>query len=85
MTSWSVEIRKVLDSKTVWCFPYNNPVQFPPYPGFNVLENFLDKYYKDIIYERLYNDGSPVLAVTFGSEHDAFCFILSAGQVKIHD
>lgn len=84
MTAWAVLIKKVPDRNTVWCFPYNIWPNVPPYPGFSVLEQYLDKHY-DVCYERLYNGGSPVLAVTFNREEDAFFFVISAQQEKTND
>lgn len=80
--TWAIEIRKNTGT-VVWAWPYNTfyPT-YPPYPGFDVLERWLEKNYSDISLQRLYNNGSPVLEITFASEEDAFMFVLSAGQNK---
>lgn len=74
--TWQVNIIKNLGSNTVWCFPYNIPVPSqPPYPGFEVLENWLASNF-DCSYQRLYNEGNPVLEVVFSREEDLFLFVL---------
>lgn len=74
--TWQVNIIKNLGSNTVWCFPYNIPVpNQPPYPGFEVLENWLDENF-NCFHRRLYNQGNPVLEVVFASKEDLFLFML---------
>jgi hypothetical protein len=74
---WSVKIINTIDSRTVNCFPYNTgPTETPPYPGFHVLEDWLKFKFPDAVTERLYNDGSAVLNVSFASPEDLLIFLL---------
>ena len=73
---WQITIIKNLSPKILWCFPYNTPTPaYPPYPGFEVLEKWLDDNFT-CSYERLYNNGRPVLEVIFSSQEDLFLFLL---------
>lgn len=88
--TWKVEIRRWFqdpDTQQIkaYCFPYNVRSQFaypvtmyeePPYPGFEVLETWIQNNTVDIDYKRLYNDGSPVLELTFPDSETAFWFAL---------
>ena len=73
---WQVNIVKQPGPETLWCFPYNIPVPaYPPYPGFEVLEKWLDDNFT-CSYERLYNNGNAVLEVIFYNQEDLFLFLL---------
>ena len=79
-SNWAVEIVKC-EGRIVWAWPYNVPTPaLPPYPGFEILERWLEEYYPDSSVERLYNGGSPVLEIKFGSLEDAFMFVLASSQ-----
>lgn len=91
--TWLVEIRRMWHDKEVQrikahCFPYNVNPRFsyptslyePPYPGFEVLEKWLDDNALDIGHERLYNQGNPVLELTFPDCETAFWFALEKGM-----
>lgn len=81
--TWAIEIRRAKE-KTVWAFPYNLPTgSMPPYPGFEVLEQWLEIFGPDCQYQRLYNEGNPVLEITFNKPEECFMFILTAGQPKL--
>lgn len=80
--SWSVDVDRLWrDSITgEWkarCFAYNVPVpSYPPYPGHEVIETWLDENDLARSYERLYNDGSSTLEVTFRDGQAAMIFAL---------
>lgn len=73
---WSPTIRKFIDTKTLWCYAENIAPFKRPYPGFEYLEEWLLVNCLGATYERLYNDGSPVLQVRFADEQQAFWFTL---------
>lgn len=59
------------------CFAYNVPVPaYPPYPGHQVLEEWLDENDLARSHERQYNDGESVLEITFHDGMAAMMFAL---------
>lgn len=85
MTDWQVEIRQVWqdDNTQEWkalCFAYNVPTPaYPPFPGHEVLEDWLDENPIAKSYQRLYNDGKSALEVTFVDGQALFFFMLCKG------
>ena len=79
---WAIDIRKFWQEQSTgnWkaqCFAYNMPKPaHPPYPGHKVIEEWLDSHKMCQYYERLYNEGNPVLEITFNNRRDALLFLL---------
>lgn len=83
MRPWAIELLYAKDN-IVLAFPYFLPVgSKPPFPGFTVLEEWLEIFGPDCQYQRIYNEGNPVLEITFKDPEDCFMFILTAGQPKL--
>lgn len=80
--SWAVEVRRMWQDSITreWkanCFAYNVPQPaYPPYPGHEVLETWLDENDLAKSHQRLYNDGSSVLEVIFRDGQAAMLFAL---------
>lgn len=75
-TLWAIDIRYAKNN-IVWAFPFCIPEpQYPPYPGFDVLEGWLYENCIDYQTNRLYNNGNPVLEIRFKTEQDAMMFVL---------
>lgn len=82
MKTWAVDIRKAKDN-VVWAFPYYLPKgTMPPYPGFQVLEEWLQLFYPNCQYQRLYNNGNSVLKIIFDQPEDCFIFVMEAAVPK---
>jgi len=70
--------RRYKDSTIFWCFPHNIPPYTRPYPGFEVLERWLDDNFtpRQCQYLRWLEDGRSLLEVRIVNKQDAFMFSL---------
>jgi hypothetical protein len=80
---WAVDIKNA-QAKTVLAFPYYLPRgTMPPYPGFEVLEQWLDMFGPECQYQRQLVNGTSALEITFADPEDCFMFVLTSGQPKL--
>ena len=83
--SWAVSFFRTKNTSngiTFTCFAYHNKIRYPPYPGHEVLERYLDKHHPSATYTRIISGDVPgesysMLEVFFPDKEEAFIFRLT--------
>jgi hypothetical protein len=77
---WGVRVDRVWRLGELWichCLPEYTDGFTPRFPGFDVLKIWLNMHCPSVAYEVLYNNGMPLLQVTFNDPGEAILFRLN--------